>query len=118
MKTEGWLELPKPALTKLLMSDQVMCCDMPGGRGLYRDVPGRYGFDRFSSACAQYIEENAQLCVKTEGWLELPKPALTKLLMSDQVEYNVQRKVISSLRKGVGHASFFCVSLWYDSRKT
>lgn len=41
--------------------------------------------ERFSSSCAHYIEENAQLCVKTEGWLELPKPALIKLLMSDQV---------------------------------
>ncbi len=40
---------------------------------------------RFSALCAQYIEENAQVCVKTEGWLELPKPALTRLLQSDEV---------------------------------
>ena len=40
---------------------------------------------RFSTFCAHYIEENAQVCVKTEGWLELPKPALVQLLKSDEV---------------------------------
>ncbi len=39
----------------------------------------------FSAHCAQYIEENAQACARTEGWLELPKPALTRLLQSDEV---------------------------------
>ena len=40
---------------------------------------------RFSTFFAHYIEENAQVCVKTEGWLELPKPALIQLLKSDEV---------------------------------
>lgn len=39
----------------------------------------------FVERCAEFIEENAEECVRTESFLRLPKEALVRLLSSDQV---------------------------------
>ena len=39
----------------------------------------------FIKGCTQYIERNASGCIASEGWLELPKHAVIKLISSDTV---------------------------------
>ena len=41
--------------------------------------------NEFVESCMRFIEQNAESCVKTTGWLELPKDALIKLISSQQV---------------------------------
>ena len=39
----------------------------------------------FVSACYDFIESHAESCANSDGWLELPKHALVRLISSDNV---------------------------------
>ena len=41
--------------------------------------------------CIGFMEENAEEVVKTEGFLLLPKPAMIRLVSSDQVKFCILR---------------------------
>ena len=43
------------------------------------------GMSSLVDKCIGFMEENAEEVVKTEGFLLLPKPAMIKLVSSDQV---------------------------------
>ena len=45
------------------------------------------GATAFVDKCIVYIEENAEDIVHTEGFYTLPKPALIRLISSDQVSF-------------------------------
>ena len=44
-------------------------------------------YPRFMDVCLRFIEENAENCVTSETWLELPKLAVIRLVNSQQVRY-------------------------------
>ena len=39
----------------------------------------------FTELCAQFIEQNAEVCVKSDSWRHLPQAVILKLLASDNV---------------------------------
>ena len=43
--------------------------------------------DTLVKACMQFIERHAEGCVRSDGWLELPKDAVIKLISSDTVGF-------------------------------